>query len=129
MNRQNDAAAHRNDRAARATAHWRPLRPLAALVALTAVVCIIAVGVPYALRRYARDDLRGALEQTAAGHVVNQQLTPGNPGGGGAFNAVTLSFAGRMVYWPLPPSSRWDPQPGEPVLVPFRVGRYRSHAG
>ena len=96
------------------------------IIAIT-IVITVSLTLPGWLHQQQVDDLRGVPVQTSSG-VVRQLLdNPGNPGGGSAFNAVTIDLGGRQVYWNLPPGSLWKPMIGEIVEVRYRIGKTGSH--
>ncbi len=78
---------------------------------------------PAWLRAQAQADFAGAALQTAPGTVATIQISPVSQGGGGLFNAVTVAFAGREIYYALPPTSQWKPKRGASVVVAYRVGQ------
>jgi hypothetical protein len=98
-------------------------RAAAALFGCLAVVVLLLGVLPAWLHHREAADYAGAAEKTAPGYVSLVTISPVSQGGGGLFNAVAVTFAGRQHYYALPPRSRWDPIYGQPVTVSFRVGR------
>ncbi len=118
----------RNEISAEERVEWRQLlhfdgKAVAALAGC-ALFLIGFLGIlPSWLRAQEKADFGTAARQTAPGTVATVQISPVSQGGGGLFNAVTVAFAGREIYYALPPSSRWNPKRGDRVDVTYRVGR------
>ena len=102
--------------------HW-DVKSVAALAGCALFLIGLLGVLPAWLRAEARADFAGAPLQTAPGTVATIQISPVSQGGGGLFNAVTVTFAGRELYYALPPTSRWQPKRGALVTVVYRVGR------
>lgn len=80
-------------------------------------------GLPHWIKAQDRIDVKNSPERVVRGEVVMLQVTPGNPGGGGFFNALIVKFDGNKSYYDLPRTSKWIPMIGEPVFVHYRVGK------
>jgi len=103
---------------------WFPDRASAfALLGSLAFLVLFLVALPRWLHGQEQDDLRGSLPTVARGVVVTPQLSPVNASGRTFFNAVTIAYAGRKAFVPLPVSGTWEPTAGEPVTVTYRIAR------
>jgi hypothetical protein len=98
-------------------------RAAAALLGCLAAVGLLLGALPWWLHHREAADYAGAAEQTAPGYVSLVTISSVSQGGGGLFNAVAVTFAGRQHYYALSPRSRWDPVYGQTVTVAYRVGR------